>query len=300
MKFSKKNHELIKINKNVANKTLKPLVLTFVFLFACHTTQAQFWKKLTKKAEQAVENVIVQKTTDKAAQMAGSGMDKIFDIDFEGAQADPSILPESYDFEWKYTMQMKHQKGNMNMTYYLKPGAKYFGSQPEMEDNPMANGMFMVFDESLDIMAIFMDTENGKSGTLLKNSTGNIEDLAEHEATNMNDYTFTEIGTKTILGYECQGFQLENEELKMTMFIAMDAPVSFNQVYGSHMKNTPKGFDPKWMEKAESSIVMEMEMVHKNKKKNNMTMTCVTLEKSSKTLKVSDYEFMNLNNEHKN
>jgi hypothetical protein len=227
--------------------------------------------------------------------MAGKGMDKIFDIDFSAPQVDPSVLPERYDFEWKYTMQMKHKKGNMNMTYYLTPGAKYFGSQPEMEDNLMANGMLMVFDQELDIMAIFMETEDGKSGTLLKNPSIDIEDVAEQEEANMDDYTITEIGTKTILGYECQGFQMENDELKMTMYIAMDAPVSFNQVYGSHIKTKPKGFDPKWMEKADSSIVMEMDMVHKKKKKFNTKMTCVALEKSPKTLVVSDYEFMSLN-----
>lgn len=276
-------------------KALKPLLLAFAFLFISNTSQAQFWKKLTKKAEQAVEEVIVRKTSDKAAEMAGKGMDKIFDIDFEGAQADPSILPESYDFEWKYTLQMEHKKGNVNMTYYLKPDAKYFASQPEMEDNPMANGMLMVFDKELDIMAIFMETEDGKTGTLLKNPSINIEDVAEAEDANLDDYTFTEIGTKTILGYECQGFQIENEELTMTMYIAMDAPVSFNQIYGSHMKTTPKGFDPKWMENADSSIVMEMEVIYKSKKKYNTKMTCVALEKSSKKLVVSDYEFMNLN-----
>ena len=276
-------------------KTLKPLLLTFAFLFICNTTQAQLWKKLKKKAEQAVEEVIVRKTADKAAQMAGKGMDKVFNIDFAGAQVDPSVLPKSYDFEWKYTMQMKHKKGTMNMTYFLKPGAKYFGSQPELENNPMANGMLMVFDQELDIMAIFMETEDGKSGTLLKNPSSDIVDMAGQEVTASEDYTLIEIGTKTILGYECQGFQMENEELKMTMYMAMDAPVSFNQVYGSHMKTTPKGFDPKWMEKAETSIVMEMEMINKKKKKYNAKMTCVALEKSPKTLVVSDYEFMNLN-----
>ena len=276
-------------------KKLKPLLLSIIFLFISNTTQAQFLKKLKKKAEQAVENVIIDKTANKAAEMAGSGMDKIFDIDFEGAQADPSILPESYEFEWKYTMQTNHKKGQMNMTYYLKPDAKYFGSQPEMEDNPMANGMLMLFDQELDIMAIFMDTEDGKSGTLLKNPSIDLEDITEQEDANLEGYTFTEIGTKTILGYECQGFQVENDEMKMMMYIAMDAPVSFNQVYGNHMKTTPKGFDPKWMEKAENSILMEMEMINKKKKKYNMKMTCVTLEKSAKTLVVSDYEFMNLN-----
>ncbi|TLP74274.1 DUF4412 domain-containing protein [Maribacter sp. ACAM166] len=275
-------------------KTLKPLALTLIFLLIGSSAQAQFWKKLTKKAEQAVEEVIVRKTSDKAAEMAEKSMDKIFDIDFSGPQVDPSILPERYDFEYKYTMQMKHKKGNMNMTYYLKPDAKYFGSQPEMEDNPMANGMFMLFDQELEIIVILMESENGKSGHVLKSPTADIGEMAEQETTNINDYTFTELSTKTILGYECQGFQMENDDMKMTMYIAMDSPVSFNQVFGDHMKTTPKGFDPKWLKKADNSIVMEMDMIHKKKEKYNMTMTCVALEKYPKTVVVSDYEFMKL------
>ena len=83
----------------------------------------------------------------------------------------------------------------------------------------------------------------------------------------------------------------------MTMYVAMDAHVSFNQVYGNHMKTTPKGFDQKWMKKAENSIMMEMDITNKKKKKYNAKMTCVALEKMPKTVVVSEYEFMNLNAE---
>ena len=275
-------------------KTLKVVLLTFALLLISSASHAQFLKKLKKKAAQAIENVVVEKTADKAAEMAGKSMDKIFNIDFNGIQVEPSVLPESYDFEWKYTMQMKDKKGNKNMTYYLKPDSKYFGFQPEMENQVMANEMFMVFDQELDVMAMFMDTESGKMGQLLKSPTVDIEDETEHEANNMEDYTFKEIGTKTILGYECQGFQIENDEIKMIMYVAMNAPVSFNKVYGGHVKTKPKGYDPKWMEKAENSILMEMEIINKKRKKYSTKMTCVALEKSPKTVVVSDYEFMTL------
>lgn len=261
-----------------------------IMAFLCQASHAQFLKKLKQKAEQAVEDVVVRKTADKAAQMAEKNMDKIFNVDFKGEQVDPSILPESYDFEWKYTLRMEHKQGDMNMTYYLKQEAKYFASQPELEGHSVTNNMVMVFDQKLDIMAMFMDTKSGKSGHLISNQSSD----ADVDTMNIDDYTFTEIGAKTILGYECQGFQIENEELKMTMYLALEAPISFNQVYGSHMKTTPKGFNSKWLEKAERSIVMEMEINNKKKKKYNAKMTCIALEKSQKTLVVSDYKFMDL------
>ena len=262
-------------------------------LLVSQLSHGQFLKKLKDRAAQAVEDVVVRKTADKAAQMAGKSMDKIFDIDFSADQVDPSTLPNNYDFEWKYTLQMKHEKGNMNMTYYLKPKAKYFASQPEIEHNQMANGMFMIFDDELDIMVILMENEDSKSGFALKNPSIAIEDDSEaNDMASLEDYTFTELDTKTILGYECQGFQMENDDMKMTMYVALDAPVSFNQVYGGHLKNKPKGFDPKWMKKSENSIVMEMDMVSKKKKKFSAKMTCVALEKMTKTITISDYEFM--------
>jgi len=199
-----------------------------LMVFGSQLSYSQFLKKLKKKAQQAVENVVIDKTADKASQMAGSGMDKVFNVNL-GKQADPSVLPASYDFEWKYTLQMKHKRGHMQLDYYLKPNAQYFGSQPQLEGNPMANGMFMVMDQELEIMAIFMETQNGKAGQIMKSPSGDIDDVASENASQIDNYTFKEIGVKTILGYECQGFQMENDELTMTMYMAMDAPVSFKR-----------------------------------------------------------------------
>lgn len=273
---------------------LKTSMLCIAFLvLASQLSYGQFLKKLKKQAEKAVEEVVIRKTADKAAQMAGKGMDKIFNIDLAGAQVDPKTLPKTYDFEWKYTLQMAHKKGHMNMTYYLKPNAKYFGSEPELEQSQMTNGMFMIFDEALGIIVILMENEDTKSGYALKKPTTNIENISDDDTDKpLADYTIKELDTKTILGYECQGFQMENEDLKMTMYVALDAPVSFNQVYGGHVKNTPQGFDPKWMEKSKNSIVMEMDLVHKKKKKFNAKMTCIALEKASKTMVIKDYQFM--------
>jgi len=115
--------------------------------------------------------------------------------------------------------------------------------------------MFMIFDEALGIIVILMENEDTKSGYALKKPTTNIENISDDDTDKpLADYTIKELDTKTILGYECQGFQMENEDLKMTMYVALDAPVSFNQVYGGHVKNTPQGFDPKWMEKYSEDI----------------------------------------------
>ncbi len=266
-------------------------------LLLCYSQQAeaQFFKKLKKRAEQAAEEAVLRKAEEKAAQTAEKGMDKVFNFDFTKKSMDPSVLPASYDFDWKYKLLMKSKQGEFDMAYYLKPGASYFGSKPEFKEKMMINGMFMVMDESLKTMTIFMNTNGKKSGHIVPSIADEIVEQAD-ESELMKDMNYKELGSKSILGYECQGFQIENSEIKMTMYVTFDAPVSFNQVYGgTNSKAFPKGFDPKWLKGADNSLMMEMIFVNKKKKKFNATMTCVELVNESKSIVVGEYEFMKLN-----
>ncbi len=268
-------------------------------LLLCYSQQAeaQFFKQLKKRAEKAAEEAILRKAEQKAAQTAEKGMDKIFNLDFSKKSMDPSVLPASYDFEWKYKLQMKAKQGDFDMAYYLKPGANYFGSKPEFKGKMIGNGMFMVMDEGIKTMTIFMNTDGKKSGHIVPSMTDQVVDEAD-ESELMSDMNYKELGTKTILGYECQGFQIENSEMKMIMYVTFDAPVSFNQVYGgTNSKALPNGFDPKWLKGADNSLMMEMTFINKKKKKNNATMTCVELVNEPTSIVVSEYEFMKLNAE---
>ncbi len=276
-------------------KKVKLVVITLCVLlgFSQHTN-AQFFKKLKKRAEQAAKEAVLRKAEEKAAMETEKGMDKIFNFDLSKKSMDPSILPESYDFEWKYKLQLKSKQGAFDMTYYLKPGASYFGSKPEFKEKMIMNGMFMVIDESIKAMTIFMSTDGKKSGHIVPSQTEETVELAEEDQL-MKDMNYKELGTKEILGYQCQGFQIENKEIKMIMYVTFDAPVSFNQVYGgTNSKALPKGFDPKWLKGADNSLMMEMTFVNKKKKKFNTTMTCVELANEPKTIVVADYEFMKL------
>ncbi|NER19064.1 DUF4412 domain-containing protein [Spongiivirga citrea] len=271
------------------------ILLIVAFLGGFQTTEAQFFKKLKERAKQAAEEAVMQKTEEIAAEKIGKGMDKLFDFDFSKSSMDPAILPETYEFEWKYTLKMQAKQGTFNMVYYLKPDATYFASRAVMPKKSMAGNVLMVHDIGLNVMTMFMEASGSKAGHIISLSNDDEFDIEELEAeTEIQDYTFKKIGTKEILGYECQGFLMENDDMKMTMYVAMDAPVSFNQVYGGQPKKMPKGFDPKWLEKADSSIVMEMNMVNKKKKKFSAKMTCIALENTPTTINVSEYEFMKL------
>lgn len=272
----------------------KKIVVVLAFLFIGTGAQAQFWKKLKKRAEQAAEETVMRKAEEKAAQETEKAFDKVYDMDFgKQSKVDPAILRNTYEYNWKYTMQMQHKKGVMNMNYFLREGGTDFGSSFEMDQGTeLMNGMFIIMDETAGVTAILMERNGKKFGQVLKSPTDDIIDMAE-EQNQINDYEFKEIGTKEILGYECQGFQMENEDVTMTLYLAMNTPVSFNQLAaGQNAKRLPKGFDPKWLDKiGDNSLMMEMDVVNKKKPKHSAKMVCVSLEEESKYIDMSEYEF---------
>lgn len=149
--------------------------------------------------------------------------------------------------------------------------------------------MFMVMDAELEINAMFMDMMEKKmvQKTEMKASDFNAKDE------DMSDYNFKKIDSKTINGYECEGFVSENDKHKITFYITDDVPVSFNQTFGSNVKNLPKSFDTDWMKKyAENGLMMEMIYEDKKKSKNNITMQCTDLEKTDFSIDTSKYSSM--------
>ncbi len=198
-------------------------------------------------------------------------------------------LPSTYDFDYIYQLKMTYKKGDVTFDYYLKEGGTYFGfDSAEMSKSSPDTKMFMVMDSNLNITAMFMEMMGKKvvQKTKLKASDFESDD-------DMSEYTFTQIDSKTINGYECEGFLSENDKVKMTFYITDDVPVSFNQGFGNNMKNVPKGFSAALLKKyADNGLMMEMIYEDKKKSKNNMTMQCTDLEKTDFSIDTSKYGSM--------
>ena len=270
-------------------------ILLAILLFMGTMVNGQFLKKLGKRVEKAAERTVLNKTEQEASKKTDKAMDKVFNMEIGpmgGKQVDPSTLPAFYEFDWRYTLQMSHKKGDMKFHYFLSEDGGAFGSKPELAQggNPMGN-MLMVMDPILATTTILMDNGGQKTGTVMSNP--DVAEAASQES-DMGDYEFREIGTKEILGYTCQGFQVENEDMKMIMYVAFDTPVSFNNMYsGSNAKQLPKGFDPKWLDKiGDNSLMMEMDFVDKKKSKRSAKMTCVALDKEPLIINIAEYDFI--------
>lgn len=275
-------------------KARNTTMLILFFLILGTGAQAQFFKKIAKSAEKAAERTVLKKTEQEASKKTDKALDGLFNMEMGGmmgnSNMDSSVLPESYNYQWRYTLQTEHQKGSMKMHYYLREGGTDFANRMEMQQQTMMGGMLMVIDPELNATTILMNSNGKKHGQIISTPEIDLDDVNTENS--MEDYEFKEIGTKEILGFTCQGFQIENDETRMTMYVAFDTPVSLNKVYGNDSKRLPKGFDPKWLDKiGKNSLMMEMDFQNKKKPKQSAKMRCVALERDPLTIEISEYEF---------
>lgn len=271
---------------------MKNVVLTGILIaFCAFPMQSQFLKNLQKKVEKRVENTITNKVADKAAAEAGKSVDNLLNFDFGETGFAPGFemvdiaeVPDVYDFDWRYVMSMNTAEGDMEIEYFLKKDAEYFGIKVPQND------IFMVMDGAREMNVMYMNSEGNKMLMATKSPEINAEDIKEDEMYN-EEMTYKPIGDKTILGYKCKGFQAENEDNVFTFYVTSEPGISFNDIYKNDNTKLPKGFDPEWLEDADG-IMMQMILEGKKKAKENVSMTCTALEKKSFSINKNEYKSM--------
>lgn len=244
-----------------------------MLLLSNYSAEAQFFKKLTKKISEKVEETVTRNISDKAAKEADKTLNNIWEtelkdmsFDMGAMSVDPAKIPDSYDFDWKYSMNMETTNGSTNLVYRLKEDAPYMGMKfQKVED------MFVVVDNEKDITIIYM-------GDIVRASQIESEVEAENA---YSDMKYEKIGSKTILGYEADGYQAETEEYVYTIYVTDEAGIGFNNMY-QNPKNIPENFNPEWID--ENSLLMEMQMEHKTDPEKNMAMRCTGLDKEAFTI----------------
>ncbi|MBO0330434.1 DUF4412 domain-containing protein [[Muricauda] lutisoli] len=273
--------------------TKKVIYSILIVLFVAQGANAQFFKKLKKKVSDRVERTVTDKVADKAAQKASKAMDKMLDPEFNknspvpigGEMGNMDDVPDEYQFEWVYKMKIDaaRSKSEMDIAYYLKKDAPYWGAKMNQ-----GMDMFMIYDMSKLLTVIFMDNDGNKFASVTKIPDDiNVEEM--NEDMDISNYTMTEIAGKTVLGYDCKGYVMENDKYKFTLYNTFDTEVSFIDIYGKS-NQMPKGFQVDWLKEGDNEgLVMEMIMEDKENDKNNMTMTCVQLEEQPFSIKKADY-----------
>ena len=302
------------------------IYMVTVCMGLAHTADANFLKKLKKQAEEAVERSILKKAGEAVSEETEKAIDGVTGSGEEEAPAEappaiasqptgqsgqmppvmnpfgsgeaPDNVQDAYAFAWEFKTKMtiegkkKKDNGEFEMNYFINKDNDYFAIEYENPDIKKSGGSArMVFDFKSGAMVMLSEFNGQKMGMV-----NSIQDptKAKIEDKDLN-YTYEEVGTKTILGFECYGMKVENPENVATLWFTLDAPVNFSAFFAFSSDAAPKGFsDPQLFDiLKEEALLMEMDATDK-KRKQNMRMTAVSLEEKPNTFQTGEYSFMKL------
>lgn len=264
-------------------KTRFVIIIT-VFLGLSLNVEAQFLKNLKKQILDKTTEAIIDKTANKVAdsvsdkvsdQIAGT-VDGALGADWGdimsqiGSVKDIETLPASYNFDYIYSLNMVTDEKDLPVDYYLSSNNSYMGAKFNF-----ANDITMVFDEENKALITFV----GDKAIATEMSIPN--DVESDEVANVK---ITNLPNKTFLGYDCVGRLVENDEYKMTVYVAKDTEVSFSKIFNNSHSKMPKqmkisadGFD--------DGMVMYAEVIDKTKKGASVTINCTAFDKTELTIK---------------
>ena len=267
--------------------TTKGLFLLLAMCFFS-TGNAQLWKKITKKAGQAAEDAVVRKVEQKTAEETERSFDTVFNNKGKLFKNKKAEKLNQYSFSHEYIMEIISDRDTTDITYYLTNEHEYIGTS----FNTTKDTEFItVMDLPNDAIHTFMNM-----GGQLSTSSINLdlENASELEM-NSDEYNVNSTGQfKTILGYECEEFQITGPQLSGKVWMTEDADISFHKAY-AHLKskkfnNVKQGIDPSWLSML-NGLVLEMEMVDYSKKNPKpVEMICTQLIENDFSINTSDYE----------
>ncbi len=269
---------------------MKKLAILLISMFLFSTSaEAQIFKKLKKKIERKVEDKVTDKVSDKAADetdnmmenMMGNQMNNAM-MPMGGEKVSTEEIPAQYDFDWKYNAMVKTTQGDMEMSYRLKNNAPYMGIEM-----PQAANMFMVMDTKNNLMAMFFNSEENKMLMASRLNTSETQDDEDF----YKDAEIREIEGKTILGYNCKGYEVETDGHLFKFYVTHEADVSFTKMYQQEKSRMPPAIAEELLKNGEG-LMLEMQMVDKKDPKNNATMLCTGLNKEAFNINKANYRSM--------
>ncbi|WP_437394925.1 DUF4412 domain-containing protein [Flagellimonas lutimaris] len=299
-------------------------LLLICSLAVSFSTQAQFLKKLKKKAKEAVERTIMERVDKEVSKGTDNSIDSLKQIGKGNKKDSTNIgeteknldqkkndakeaaiqkkmagmlagasglkgIPEVYKFSYRATMKITTQKEDTEIQYWMEPGQRYFGNRYDQGDTNTATVTVM----DMENQAMVMFTDDGKRKTAMKipSSKKMMEKLTkkmeEKNQKAMEDIKITPIADKTILGYTCKGYQITSKDGISKVWITNETPVGYLGGI-ANAESLPSSILPL----GENTMFMEMQFESTKKKKDNFSMVCTELKEEGMTIKKEEYTTM--------
>ncbi|MAO18041.1 DUF4412 domain-containing protein [Muricauda ruestringensis] len=304
----------------------KVVIMLMCCLAITYSAEAQFFKKLKKKAENAVERTIMNRTDEEVSKGTDNAIDSITkggkgkknkkdapknigetekNIDSTKQQnkakeaamqkkmaglfggSDLKGVPEVYEFSYKATMKISSQKDETEIQYWMEPGQPYFGN---WHKEGTMNSITVM---DMENQAMVMFTDDGKQKMAMKIPAGKktIEKLTkkmeEKNKQAAEDIKVVPIAGKTILGYHCEGYQITSKDGISKVWVTNETPVG----YLGGIANT-EGLPSSVLPIGENTMFMEMQFESAKKKKDNFSMVCTELKEESMSIIKAEYSTM--------
>lgn len=266
------------------------LVVVIFTLFFCFPTNAQILKNIQKQVKDRVERKAVDKVADKAEEKTAKTMDQMLGSEslgfgFGKNKVDAAVVPEKYDFSWKYSMEVQSDNEKaMVLDYFLEPDSEYFGF-----DIGETKDMFMILDYKNKIMITTFGKGNEKTA-----SASRIPDVSASigKEQNIEKFQYKRLPDKVIMGFNCKGIEAYNNQYRMIFYYTNEAKVSFTDVFKSRQnQNTPDALKD-YFKPGDNPLMITMEMKDLQNNGKITTMRCIALEKNPYTFRKAEYKFM--------
>ena len=267
-------------------KTLKGILLLVTLCF-CTTGNAQFWKKITKRAERAAEEAIERKVEEKAARETEKTFDTVFNNKGKLFKKKKAEKLPNYKFSHQYVMEVISENDTTDITYYLTNKNAYMGSSFTAGKN---QEFLTVMDLPNAAIHTFMDFGDRKTSSSIRID---LEEVEEVEM-NRNEFTISATGqSKEIVGFLCDEFQVTGPQLSGKIWVTQEADISFQKAF-TQLKSKKikrlKGMNPSWTSMVDG-LVLEMKMIdYSQKNPEPIKMICTSLSETDFSINTADYE----------
>ncbi|MDZ7690960.1 MAG: DUF4412 domain-containing protein [Balneolaceae bacterium] len=218
--------------------------------------EAQIFNRLKQKAQEAAQQKVEEKIAEQVEQAAERMVERSWNSIFGDIQQDSLSGPvpfsmnsnvkteEIYTFDTITTMEIETVKKTgksdppVTMHMHYNKDESYTGTTFSSEEMKKEDGeLFIIYDFKNAAMLMLMSNDTDKFsfaydwGQATQNAAEDTTDMYGEEVNwdEMDEWQgYTKIGSKNILGYDCDGYRSESEQGVIELWISRDVLVETN------------------------------------------------------------------------
>ncbi len=253
----------------------KHIILILLCLFIGANTDAQLFKKLKEKIANKASGKNEEKQSAETDTLSKNTMGNSIP-----APADNNVkLPDSYQFSYYAIMQVKNSQGTVETEYYLQPHENYFAKK-QITDSITE---YVVYDNQLNMEVHFAEIKGEKKSIRKKMDIFTKVKMlgAYRDAPNRK---VKSIGNKTLLGYNCKGYEISTEAGTTQLWITNEAPATMYSALFAPRADEPNSPFSK------NTMIMEASFTSAQKPDNNYHMQFTKLQTNTLVFNNDDYK----------